>query len=118
MTNEIDDIGSYANDLIARIYEFLELREASVFTEQDLVRSEALHVEAQSLDLDPINMKAIADYVNTYISSSLPGLASMYPGNNRQDWIHTDSDFALALQLAAGQDQFEAMQIYEQTKPS
>lgn len=87
MTNEIDDISSYANDLIARIYEFLELGDSSDFMEEDFTRSEILHVEAQTVQSDSITMTTVTDYVKTYLPISLSSEALQYPGSQRQDWM-------------------------------
>lgn len=111
-SNEIEDIGSYATDLVARIYEFLDKRETSTFSEADLKRSAERYSAA-----GVVKRTALSKLVHTDIfPTAMPlGLPSILRGGLRMS-TEIDPDVLLALELASGEDQYAAWQYYEQMR--
>ncbi|CEG47506.1 e3 ubiquitin-protein ligase rnf8-like isoform x1 [Plasmopara halstedii] len=111
-SNEVEDLGSYATDLVARIYEFLDKREKSKYTEEDIKRSVELYSAAVSVKQTPLRKFVYSELFPTALPLGVP---SILRSGIRFSTEH-DSDLMLALEVAAGQDQYAAMQHYEQLK--
>lgn len=108
-SDEVEDLGSYATDLVARIYEYLDKRDRSQFTEEDLKQSMELYSAAVAVKQTPLRKFVCADFFPMALPLGFPStlrsgirLATDY-----------DSDLMLALELATGEDQYAAMQHFE-----
>lgn len=112
-SHDVSDISSYATDLVARIYEFLEKRPRSEYSENDLTRSAEIHIAA--LEMKP---RSFCKFVQDELAP--PRLPSNLPSIIQQGVHITDAnldrDVLLALELASGQDQYEALRHYEQVR--
>ncbi|KAF1314500.1 E3 ubiquitin-protein ligase rnf8-like isoform x1, partial [Globisporangium splendens] len=116
-SNEVEDIGSYATDLVARIFEFLEKKDRSTYTEEAMKRSAELYASAVAVTPKPFNKFVHAELFPTRFSPTLPlGLSSLLtmPGVNLPSEF--DEDVLLALELASGEDQHAAVKHYEQLR--
>ncbi|GLE00309.1 hypothetical protein PINS_up009037 [Pythium insidiosum] len=113
-SHEIKDIGSYATDLVARIFEFLDKRPRSEYTEDQIARSSELYANASALKYTPLNKLSARDLLPT----ALPlGLSTMLGRSTAPvPTSESDSDFLLALELASGEDQFAAFRRIEQMR--
>ncbi|CAI5714842.1 unnamed protein product [Peronospora destructor] len=105
-SNEVEDMGSYATDLVARIYEYLDKRDKSKHTDEDIKRSAELYSQT------PLRKFVYANLFPTALSLGLP---SILRGGIRPA-TEFDSDLMLALELASGEDQYAAMLHYEQLR--
>jgi hypothetical protein len=106
-SNEVEDIGAYATDLVARIYEFLEKREKSDVSEEDLNRSAETFASVCELNLPPFSkMILLASQFGN--STRAPDLSPVDPIAN--------PDLALAMELASGEDQYAAMKRFDQLR--
>jgi hypothetical protein len=85
--NEASDMQAYANDLVARVYEFLEKMPLSPFSEEDAWRSSMECLEAE---------KGILSH-GGHEGSAAPPV----------------EDYLFAVRLASGQDQYEAERMIQ-----
>lgn len=112
-SNEVEDIGSYATDLVARIFEFLEKKDRSEYTDEAMTRSAQLYASAVA-----IKSKSFTKFVHAELfPTAFPlGLSSLLatPGVNLPSEF--DEDVLLALELASGEDQHAALKHYEQLR--
>ncbi|CAI5702398.1 hypothetical protein KXD40_005254 [Peronospora effusa] len=109
-SNEVEDLGSYATDLVARIYEYLDKRDTSNYTDEDIKRSAELYSAAIVVKQTPLRQFVYADLFPTALPLGFP---SILRGGIRLA-TEFDSDLMLALELASGEDQYAAMLHYEQ----
>lgn len=107
---DVDDLGSYATDLVARIYEYLDKRVECKCTEEYMKRSAVLYSAAVAVKRTPKrNMMR-----TRLFSSTLPlGLPSALRSRIQLSTVF-DPDMMLAVELASGEDQYAAMQHFEQ----
>ncbi|KAJ0409488.1 hypothetical protein P43SY_002378 [Pythium insidiosum] len=113
-SHEIKDIGSYATDLVARIFEFLDKRQRSEYTEDQIARSSELYATASALKYTPLNKLSARELLPTTLPlglSTMLGRSTAAPPTTEPD-----SDFLLALELASGEDQFAAFRRIEQMR--
>ncbi|CAI5711642.1 unnamed protein product [Peronospora destructor] len=111
-SNEVEDMGSYATDLVARIYEYLDKRDKSKHTDEDIKRSAELYSAAIIVKQTPLRKLVSANLFST----ALPlGFLSILRDGIRPA-TEFDSDLMLALELASGEDQYAAMLHYEQLR--
>ncbi|TMW62218.1 hypothetical protein Poli38472_009711 [Pythium oligandrum] len=110
-SNDVRDLGSYATDLVARIFEFLEKRDQSTYEEEDFKRSEEIYATASA-----IKSASLSKLLQTeLLPTTLPlGLSSVL--GRVAVPTEVDSDFMLALELSSGEDQFAAFRQYEQMR--
>lgn len=109
-------MGSYATDLVARIYEFLEKKERSTLTETEMTQSLAIYTAAVAGKRPPFRKFMHAELFPTAFPL---GLASLLPpGGSSSVHLPTelDDDVVLALELASGDDQHAAVKHYEQLR--
>jgi hypothetical protein len=108
--HEVRDLGSYATDLVARIFEFLEKRDRSDCTEDAIRKSAEIYAAASSIKCAPLS-KLLQTELLPRATLSL-GLSSLIGRVTVP--AEVDSDFMLALELSSGEDQFAAFRQYEQ----
>lgn len=108
---EIKDIGSYATDLVARIFEFLDKRPVSPYSEEEIQRSSEAYATATAIKTASVSPVSIPTTPSFRLGLSILGqsMFSTIP-------TEIDSDFLLALEVASGQDQFAAFRQYEQMR--
>ncbi|DAZ95774.1 TPA: hypothetical protein N0F65_010276 [Lagenidium giganteum] len=115
MSIEVDDIGSYATDLVARIYEFLEKRDFSTFTPEDIERSADTYLTASMVKSASVSRFVYTDLLPTSLTLAMPTLARNSSITPEVDPTQL-SDLMLAMELASGQDQAAAIKHYEQMR--
>ncbi|RLN48762.1 hypothetical protein BBJ28_00012750 [Nothophytophthora sp. Chile5] len=109
-SDEVDDIGSYATDLVARIYEYLDKRERSPHSAEDIKRSAEQYTAAIAVKQTPFCKFVHTDLFPTALPLGFPSI--MRTGIRLA--TEFDSDLMLALELASGEDQYAAVQHFEQ----
>ncbi|RLN90004.1 hypothetical protein BBJ28_00020701 [Nothophytophthora sp. Chile5] len=109
-SDEVDDIGSYATDLVARIYEYLDKRERSPHSIEDIKRSAEQYTAAIAVKQTPFCKFVHTDLFPTALPLGFPSI--MRTGIRLA--TEFDSDLMLALELASGEDQYAAVQHFEQ----
>ncbi|TYZ58908.1 hypothetical protein PybrP1_009512 [[Pythium] brassicae (nom. inval.)] len=112
-SNDVEDMGSYATDLVARIYEFLEKKERSTLSEAEMAHSQAIYAAAVAVKPKPFRKFVHAELFPTAFPL---GLASLLAPGSVQLNTEWDEDVVLALELASGEDQHAAMKHYEQLR--
>lgn len=111
-SNEVEDIGSYATDLVARIYEFLEKKDRSEFSEEAIKRSAEIYAAAIAVKHKPFTKFVHAELFPTTFPLGISSLLAT--GINLP--TEFDEDVLLALELASGEDQHAALKHYEQLR--
>ncbi|CAH0477665.1 unnamed protein product [Peronospora belbahrii] len=111
-SNEVEDLGSYATDLVARIYEYLDKRDRSNYTDEEIKRSAEVYTAAIAVKQTPLRKFVHTDLFPTALPLGFP---SILRGGIRLA-TEFDSDLMLALELASGEDQYAAMQHYAQLR--
>ncbi|KAF4043633.1 C3HC4 type (RING finger) zinc finger protein [Phytophthora infestans] len=109
-SDEVEDLGSYATDLVARIYEYLDKRDISKHTEEDIKRSAELYAAALAVKQSPLRKFVHTDLFPTALPLGFPSILR----TGIRLATEFDSDLMLALELASGEDQYAAMQHFEQ----
>uniref|UniRef100_M4BBK1 RING finger protein 141 n=1 Tax=Hyaloperonospora arabidopsidis (strain Emoy2) TaxID=559515 RepID=M4BBK1_HYAAE len=111
-SNEVEDLGSYATDLVARIYEYLDKCDKSRYTEEDMKRSAELYTAAIAVKQTPLHKFVRTDLFPTALPLGFP--FNLRSGIRFATEI--DSDLMLALEVASDEDQHAAMQHFEQLR--
>ncbi|KAI9917090.1 hypothetical protein PsorP6_018062 [Peronosclerospora sorghi] len=111
-SDDVEDMGSYATDLIARIYEYLDKRDKSVHTAADMKRSKELYATAIATKQPPLRKFVHTDLFPTALPLGFPSIRH----HSIRLATELDADVMLALEVAAGEDQYAAMQYFEQLK--
>lgn len=105
-------MGSYATDLVARIYEFLEKKERSTLSEDEMKRSGEIYAAAIAVKRKPFTKFVHAELFPTTFPLGLSSL--LVTGVHLP--TEFDEDVMLALELASGEDQHAAVKHYEQLR--
>jgi hypothetical protein len=109
-SDEVEDLGSYATDLVARIYEYLDKRDRSQHTEGDIKRSAELYSAAIAVKQTPLRKFVHTDLFPTALPLGFPSILR----SGIRLATEFDSDLMLALELASDADQYAAMHHFEQ----
>lgn len=111
-SNEVEDIGSYATDLVARIYEFLEKKDRSKHSEESIKRSAEIYAAAVAVKPKPFTKFVRAELFPTTFPLGITSLLATGVSLPTE----FDEDVLLALELASGEDQHAAMKHFEQLR--
>lgn len=116
MSSEVDDIGAYSTDLVSRIYEFLEKRPFSTFSEDSCTRSAETLAAASLVKCTSISNLVTTDFLPTNFQISLPTIGFQLPGLTPEASSAELADLMLAWEIASGEDQVAALRHYEQVR--
>jgi hypothetical protein len=111
-SNEVDDIDSYATDLIARIYEFLDKRDRSELSERDIKRSAEAYVAALAVKQTHFHKLVHTDIFPTALPLGFPSILR----HGIRLGSEVDADIMLAMELASGEDQHAALRYFQQLR--
>jgi len=116
---DIEDIGTYSADLMARIYEFLEKRQQAKYTEEEMKVSRDRFDEAQNVKIQPFPSFSHTELLSNSLPVGLPYIlrcALRLSPQSTNSNLELDTDLLLALELASGEDQFAAWRYFEQQR--
>lgn len=111
-SHEIDDIDSYATDLVARIYEYLDKRDKSEHSEADIKRSAEVYVAALAVKQTHFHKLVHTELFPTALPLGFPSILR----HGIRLGSEFDADIMLALELASGEDQHAALRYFQQLR--